>query len=139
MPQWYETRHIEAALAENDTQPRDLTRLAQFCMQICHLERCYAEKGTATRAMDDIIPLELFRFFTRHFIWPTSGQLKAMTMAYQDLLKGRTRKGKQRCMSRIKDIRIERSISIVNVRGLETTADHMMTHPHMVRPSDVLP
>ena len=42
-------------------------------------------------------------------------------------------------MSRIKDIRIERSISIVNVRGLETTADHMITHPHMVRHSDVLP
>ena len=82
MPQWYETRHIEAALVENDTQPRDLTRLAQFCMQICHLERCYAEKGNATRAMDDIIPLELFRYFSRHFICPTSGQLKAMTMAY---------------------------------------------------------
>jgi hypothetical protein len=96
-------------------------------MQICHLERCYAEKGTATRAMDDIIPLELFRFFTRHFIWPTSGQLKAMTMAYQDLLKGRSGRGRQRCMSRIKDIRIERSVSIANVRGLEITADNMMT------------
>ena len=129
MPQWYETRHIEAALAENNTHPRDLTRLAQFCMQICHLERCYADKGTATRTMDGIIPLELFRYFTRHFIWPTSGQLKAMTMAYQDLFKGRTRKGKQKCMSRIKDIRIERSISIVNVRGLETIADSLITSP----------
>ena len=28
MPQLYETRHIEAAITEIDTQPRDLTRLA---------------------------------------------------------------------------------------------------------------
>ena len=28
MPQLYETRHIEAATTEIDTQPRDLTRLA---------------------------------------------------------------------------------------------------------------
>jgi hypothetical protein len=42
-------------------------------------------------------------------------------------------------MSRIKDIRIERSISIVNVRGLETTAGHVMTHPHLIKPSDILP
>ena len=79
--------------------------------------------------MDDIIPLELFRFFTRHFIWTTSGQLKAITMVYQDLLKGRNKRLKQKCMNRIKEIRIYRSISISNVRGLETTADNMITHP----------
>jgi len=42
-------------------------------------------------------------------------------------------------MSRIKDIRIERSVSIVNVRGLESIADHMITHPHLIRPSEILP
>ena len=130
MPQLYETRHIEAATTEIDTQPRDLTRLAKLCMQICHLERCYNEKGNATRAIDEIIPLELYRYFTRHFIWPTSGQLKEMTMVYQDLFKGRTRRGRQRCMNRIKEIRIDRSISIVNVRGLEITADSLITSPH---------
>ena len=42
-------------------------------------------------------------------------------------------------MSRIKDIRIERSVSIVNVRGLESTADHMITHPQLIRPSEIPP
>ena len=42
-------------------------------------------------------------------------------------------------MNRIKEIRIDRSISIVNLRGLETIADNMITHPHLVRPSEILP
>ena len=42
-------------------------------------------------------------------------------------------------MSRIKDIRIERSISIVSVRGLKNTADSLITDPHLVRPSEILP
>lgn len=105
---------------------------------VCHLERCYASKGSFTRAQDDIIPLEMYRHFCRYFTWPTSGQFKAVTMVYQDLFKGRSRRGKMRCMNRVKDFRFERSISIVNVRNMDSEAENWRADPEGLRPLDTM-
>ena len=40
-----------------------------------------------------------------------------MTIAYQDLMKGKSKKGKPFFMVRIPDFRFERSFSMPNIRG----------------------
>ncbi len=44
MPQLYISSHIEASLGEEGAEhtPQDEMRLAKFCLQLSHLERCYA-------------------------------------------------------------------------------------------------
>lgn len=72
-----------------------------------HLERCYTNKGNKTKAYNDILALELYRYFLKYQIWQTSGELQPMTMAYQDLIEWKSKKGKPLCMVRIQDLRFE--------------------------------
>ena len=74
MAQWYETGHIEAALTQPDSQPRDTLALAQFCAESCYLDKCYGDKIKDT-AKEYIIALALFRYYVKYQIWPTSGEM----------------------------------------------------------------
>ena len=72
--QRYETDHIEAALNQPDSQPRDTFALTQFCEESCNLDRCYGDKIRDT-AKENIIALALYRYCVKYQVWPTSGEI----------------------------------------------------------------
>jgi len=74
MAQWYETSHIEAALTQPDSQPRDTFALAQFCAESCQLDKCYGDK-IRDAPKEFIIALALYRYCVKYQVWPTSGEI----------------------------------------------------------------
>ena len=60
---------------------------------------------------NDIIALNLYRFLVKNAVWPTESQLKAITMVYEDLFKGRSAKeAKLCCMLRVPGAQFDRSL-----------------------------
>ncbi len=60
------------------------------------MERCYV--GTPRAKVEgDLLALELYRLLVRHAVWPSEGQMKAVTMVYEDLFKGRSVKTLRMC------------------------------------------
>ena len=115
MPQWYETEDIEATLTQPYSHLRDTLALGQFCLQISHLERCFTHK-VRSKPQDDILPNELYRYLVKYQIWPTSGELQAMTVAYQDLIR-KDKKRKPTCIIRIGTFRHEKDITACTLGG----------------------
>ena len=58
-----------------------------------HIERAYTHKGSFTKIKDKGFALLLYTHIANSQAWPTEGQLRAMTMVYQDLFKGENDKG----------------------------------------------
>ncbi len=123
MPQLYISSHIEASLGEEGAEhtPQDEMRLARFCLQLSHLERCYAETPRA-RVQGDLLALELYRLLVRYDVWPTEGQLKVVTMVYEDLFKGRSQNAKMCCMWRVDDGRFAQSLTLNSLRVIDLEA-----------------
>ena len=71
----------------------------------------------------------LYRYIANSQTWPTEGQLKAMTMVYQDLFKGRNDRGTMRCMNR-GAFRFDRNITVGRLRILPTM--------HGINPSEIV-
>ena len=84
----YMTAHIEACLSEEgaDQPISSLRELAEFCQQGSNLERCYADQDSKLER-DRLISLMTYMVLTKWRSWPTRGQVKAMTMVYQDLIR----------------------------------------------------
>jgi hypothetical protein len=59
------------------------------------------------QAQDDILALELYWYFVRYQVWPTLGELQAMTIAYLDLIKGKGKKGKPLSIVTIPDFNLK--------------------------------
>ncbi len=74
MPQLYDSSHIEASLTEEGAEdtPIDEMRLAKFCLQLSHLERCYAE-APRKKVKGDLLALVLYRLLVRYAARPTEG------------------------------------------------------------------
>ena len=61
MPQWYTTESIQAVLAlpRADEIPGNREKMARFCLQICHLERCFTTPPRKKNC-DDVLALKLY-------------------------------------------------------------------------------
>jgi hypothetical protein len=101
--------------------------------------RCYTEKFR-NKPDNDIIALNLYRFLVRNAVWPTESQLKAMTMVYEDLFKGRSVKdAKMCCMHRVPGARFERSLCVPSIRRAQYRQSVITENQGEVRLTDVLP
>ena len=71
----------------------------------------------------------------RSATWPTEGQLKVMTMVYEDLFKGKSiQEGKMCCMRRVPKCRFERSLHVYTLRTIDYNGAGAISHPDEVRP-----
>ena len=111
-----------------------------FCLQASYIERCYTEK-LPFKGMhkDRVLALELYRLLKRFSVWPNEGQLKVMTMAYEDLFRGRSEQGKMCCRHRVPTFKFHRSLDLRATRVIDGNADTARSHPEQVKPEDILP
>ena len=74
MPPLYTTAGVEVSLSRpNSERPTDsFSRLAAFCMQSAHIERCYALRD-AKRKKDKFVALQLYQTLRRLNLWPSRG------------------------------------------------------------------
>ena len=74
MPPLYTTAGVEVSLSRpNSERPTDsFSRLAAFCMQSAHIERCYALRD-AKRKKDKFVALQLYETLRRLNLWPSKG------------------------------------------------------------------
>ena len=122
MQSYYKEGAPLAALTEEgaDQPIEGKKELAQVCLMMAHLEKCYAD-ASSQRDPEQILALETFRALEKNKQKLTKGILKAVTMVYQDLFRVRDRPGEGRvmhCMHRIGGFRFNRSITVVNLRAL---------------------
>ena len=86
-----------------------------------HIETAYTQKGSYTKNKDKGFALLLYRYIANSQAWPTEGQLRAMTMVYQDLFKGVNDRGTMMCMNR-GALRFDRNVTVCRLRILPTKA-----------------
>ena len=55
---------------------------------------------------DDALTLKFYRHSVRYQVWSTFGQVKAMTMVYQDLFKVRSPEGKTKVCNQVTELHI---------------------------------
>ena len=74
MPPLYNTSGVEVSLSiPNAGRLTDsLFRLAAFCMQSAHIERCYPLRD-AKRKKDRFVALQLYQTLKRLNLWPSMG------------------------------------------------------------------
>jgi hypothetical protein len=119
MPQWYSSGSIEMALSlpRADNLVQDRGRVARFCLQAVHIERCFTE-SRHNKGADGALALKLYSILVRNGTWPSQGQMRAMTMAFEDLFRPSATRtdGKLCCLHRIADFKFQRSITPQNLR-----------------------
>ena len=112
----YTTADIEACLSEEgaDLPISSLLQLARYCQHESHLERCYAQQDPRL-ARDRLLSLKMYQVFVGLRAWPTRGQVKVLTMIYQDMIRRSRRGNKLCCRSRPANFRFEHSLNLHNL------------------------
>jgi hypothetical protein len=82
--------------------------------------------------------LELYRTLVRHNVWPSEGELKVATMAFEDLIRGRSIfENKPCCRRRVPAFKLPRSLCLMNLRIIDHAAKRAVTRPSEVQPGEI--
>jgi hypothetical protein len=113
----YTSADIEACLSEEgaDQPISSLLQLTRFCQYEHHLERCYAQPDLQSTAKDKLLALKMYQVFVGLRARPTRGQLKVLTMVYEDMIRRSRTRGKLCCRARPANFRFEHSLNLDNL------------------------
>ena len=74
----------------------------------------------------------------RFNVWPSEGELKVMTMVFEDLIRGRsTTENKLCCRRRVPSFKLLRSLCLESLRIIDSAAKSAVTHPSEVQPGEI--
>ena len=113
----YATADIEACLSEEgaDLPISSLMQLTRFCQYEYHLERCYAQPDLQSTARDKVLALKMYQVLFGQRAMPNRGQVKVLTMVYEDLIRRSRTNGKLCCRARPANFRFEHSLNLDNL------------------------
>ena len=74
----------------------------------------------------------------RHNVWPSEGELKVATMAFEDLIRGRSLcENKPCCRRRVTGYKLPRSLCLMSLRIIDHNAKRAVNHPSEVQPGQI--
>ncbi len=84
--------------------------------------------------------MELYRTLVRHNVWPSEGELKVATMAFEDLIRGRSIfENKPCCRRRVPGFKLPRSLCLMSLRIIDGSARRAINYPNEVKPGEIMP
>jgi hypothetical protein len=74
----------------------------------------------------------------RHNVWPSEGELKVATMAFEDLIRGRSIfENKPCCRRRVPGFKLPKSLCLMSLRIIDHAAKRAVTRPSEVQPGEI--